>query len=294
MIQVDENLEMLNNEIGAMIKRNLYKNREIKCCPHCGCKNYMKYGKYKGIQRFKCKNNECTKTFSQTTKSVWSYSKKNAKKWIEFIELMMEKRTLKYCAKKLEISIVTAFYWRHKVLNSMINDFENVKLLENVQFGKSVMKENFKGCRNIETSEREDIWIVAASGINDVLLSLPICKRTWNLKKFEEKIYSKVERQSYITSYGDRYLQLVANNHNKELEKIEVKADERIKYLRRNLNEWMLCFCGIGTKYLRQYLSWFILFFIDKTINYMTIVTNLMKENSFFKNYDIKNLGEYI
>ncbi len=39
---------------------------------------------------------------------------------MEYIQLMLEGKTLKQCAKTLEISIPTAFYWRHKVLNALL------------------------------------------------------------------------------------------------------------------------------------------------------------------------------
>ncbi|WP_297417493.1 transposase [Clostridium sp.] len=79
-------LELHTNEV---LKKNIYKNLNIRCCPICGSEIYIKYGSYKGIQRYKCK--KCNKTFSNTTNSLWSYSKKNPKLWIEFLELMIEK-----------------------------------------------------------------------------------------------------------------------------------------------------------------------------------------------------------
>ena len=63
----------------------------MKCCPICESIHYIKHGLYKEIQRYKCK--DCNKTFSKTTNSLWSYSKKSPELWIEFIELMVEKKS---------------------------------------------------------------------------------------------------------------------------------------------------------------------------------------------------------
>lgn len=288
MIQIDEKLEMLNSKIDSIIKNDLYVNRQIKSCPFCGSTRYIKYGKYSGIQRFKCKKDECEKTFSQTTNSLWSYSKKSSKKWIEFMELMMEKRTLRYCAKKLEINLGTAFNWRHKVLNGLVNIVTPKKLFDFVHIGKTVIKENFKGCRNIETSDREDIWIVAASGGKDTILSVPVCKKKWDLENFKLKVYSKIDKNSYIITHGDRYLQLVAKKHNKEFGKKEEIIDDRIKYFRGNLTSWVSTFYGIGTKYLKQYLCWFILFYLERKIDYINMSYDLVKGDTFIKTADIR------
>jgi hypothetical protein len=66
--------------------------------------------------------------------------------------------------------------------------------------------ENFKGCRNIETTSRRNIWVVGAKGIDDSMLVKPISIGNWNFKSFDEKIYSKIEKSSYLIPYGDRFI----------------------------------------------------------------------------------------
>ncbi|MBD7910349.1 MULTISPECIES: IS1 family transposase [Clostridium] len=292
MIQFDPNLIKLEYKIDLIIKKDLFNKKQIKCCPICGSTNYIKYGSYKEIQRFKCKSKSCGKTFSLTTNSIWSYSKKSSKKWIEFMELMMEKRSLRYCAEKLKISLGTAFYWRHKILNGFMKEVNPSELCDNVHIGKGAVKENFKGKRNITTSKREDIWIIAARGNKDSILVTPICKKVWNFRSFQEKIYSKIYKNSYITAYGDRYLQAIAKKHNNGMKKKKGKVDNCIKYFRSNLNIWMSCFHGIGTKYLKKYLSWFILFYLEKKIDYMDITYELLKENNFLTTKKIRDIKE--
>jgi transposase-like protein len=212
LIKVDKNLEKLKDHLEVILKKDLYKSREkiIECCPICGDTKYIKYGNYNGIQRYKCKNPCCGKTFSWGTNSLFSYSKKSANKWIEFIELMLEKRTLKYCAEKLTININTAFYWRHKVLMAMKFDKVTNSLCGNVHMTKSTMKESFKGCRNISKRDRDNIFIISAKADGDSLLSLPICKKLWSQKDFDEKIYLRVEKSSNIIPYSDRIIYGIA------------------------------------------------------------------------------------
>ena len=284
MIHNDENLEKLDQHINNLLRKDIYLNKKIDCCPICKENNYIKYGKYKEIQRYKCK--DCNKTFSKTTNSLWSYSKKVPNKWMEFLELMLEKKSLRICAKRLNISLVTAFYWRHKVLYGLKLNKIPHKLSGTIYVTKWIMKENFKGCRKITTPKRRNIWIIAAKGKEDSILAIPICKDLWDLSKFKEKIYSQFEKDSYIVAYGDRYLSLFEKEHNKRTLP-GIIGEDRIKFWGHNLTTWLSTFCGISTKYLEEYLSFFVLFNLDKNIDYIDMMYRLSIGNRFIKTQKI-------
>jgi transposase-like protein len=290
LIQEDIQLDKLKTHINITLKKDIYTNRTTNCCPNCAGNRYIKYGSYNKIQRYKCK--ECGKTFSKATNSLWSYLKKTPDKWIEFLELMLEKKTLRFCAKKLNISLVTAFYWRHKVLRGLVLDDIPKSLVGDIHMGKSIKKENFKGSRNIQTLKRRSIWIVGAKDTKDSMLVKPICKDSWKLKCFNDKIYSKIENKAYIIPYGDRYLSSVAKRHNKKLfskinESKNINIKNTTKCFMLNLNSWFRSFRGIATKYLEEYLKFFILFSLDKKINYMDMLYHLSFGNRFVKTKEI-------
>lgn len=286
MIVEDIKLEKLEVHVNKILKKDLYKNKYIECCPHCSDSNFIKYGLYNEIQRYKCK--KCNKTFSKTTKSLWSYSKKSASKWIMFTELMLEKKSLRYCAQKLKINLVTAFYWRHKILHGLTLDSIPNKLNGDIHISKTMIIENFKGSRKMKNIKRENIWIIAVKGKEDTMLTSPICKTHWDLKKFNEKIYCKIDKKSYITAYGDRYLEAIAKNHNKKLSKQYTEEEKRIKYIIYNLRTWLDGFYGIATKYLEKYLSWFILYNLDRKINYIDVIYLLCLKNIFISTHNIR------
>lgn len=218
--------------------------------------------------------------------SLWSYSKHSPTKWIEFIELMMEKKSLRFCAAKLKINLATAFYWRHKILYGLTLDRLPSKLKGDIYIGKTLLQENFKGCRNIETPVRRTVWVVGAKGTDDSMLVKPISKGAWNLHKFNEIIYSKIEKTSFIIPYGDRYISLVAKSHNNRFIK-HTNDENRIKLLGSNLNKWLRGFYGVATKYLEKYLSLFILFNLDKIIDCMNFVNLLNLGARFIRTKEI-------
>lgn len=285
MIRKKVKLKNLKFHINEFIKDNVYKNKIIKCCPICGGSKYIKHGTYDGKQRYKCK--ECGKTYSKATNSLWSYSKKDLNIWIKFVELMMKRRSLRFCAKKLDINIATAFYWRHKILHILKNDSIPSSLKGYVHMNKTILKENYKGCRNITTKRRRNIWVVAAKGNEDSMLVIPAFCDFWDWKLFESKIYSKIEEGSYIVPYQDRYISVQAQKHNKGLLK-EVELDNRVKYIIVNLRKWLGKFKGVATKYLDSYLSFFVLFNLDRKIDYIDMISCLCNKNSFIKIEKIK------
>jgi transposase-like protein len=285
LIQKQVDIQKLKLHINDFIKDEIYKSRKIECCPSCGGKQYIKHGMYKNIQRYKCK--ECGKTFSKTTNLLWSYSKKDFNKWIKFVEFTMKRKTLRFCAKKLKINLATAFYWRHKILHGLKNEsIPTSKLKGNIHINKTILKENFKGNRKINVKERRNIWIIAAKGNEDSMITMPISNGFFDWKAFDSKVYSRIEEESYIVPYNDRYIQIKAKKHNKEMMK-NVKPESRIKYIISNLKRWMDKFKGVATKYLEGYLALFILYNLRRKIDYIDVIMLMKSKKLFIKTNEI-------
>ena len=272
MIQEDVNFEKLEGHFGKLLKCDIYKNRCIDECLYCKSKNYIKFGTYKGIQRYRCK--ECEKTFSKTTKSMWSYSKKQPEVWVKFVELMLQKKSLRACAKILKINIRTAFIWRHKIMRELTSDVMAEHLEGKVFIAKTIEKENFKGCRKITVLERKNIWIVAARDRRDSMIAMPVCMQFWNEDNFNKIIYSKITEDSYIVPDNDRFMMNIAKNHNKGIV-LNSKLEKSVRNFRRNLRNWIGIFRGVATKYLEGYLSYFVLFNLYKKFNSLDFTYNL-------------------
>ncbi|CAI3620007.1 transposase [Clostridium neonatale] len=272
MIQEDVNFEKLEGHFGKLLKCDIYKNRCIDECLYCKSKNYIKFGTYKGIQRYRCK--ECEKTFSKTTKSMWSYSKKQPEVWVKFVELMLQKKSLRACAKILKINIRTAFIWRHKIMRELTSDVMAEHLEGKVFIAKTIEKENFKGCRKITVLERKNIWIVAARDRRDSMIAMPVCMQFWNEDNFNKIIYSKITEDSYIVPDNDRYMMNIAKNHNKGIV-LNSKLEKSVRNFRRNLRNWIGIFRGVATKYLEGYLSYFVLFNVYRKFNSLDLTYNL-------------------
>lgn len=267
MIEKDFNFNMVQNHISKILKKDIYINRNFSGCPHCNCQSFIKYGFFKGIQRYKCKC--CKKTFSTVTNSIYSYSKKTLLCWLKFYEFTLEQQSLRYCSKKLNISLITAFNWRHKILRSLYHYESNKRLSNTVTIGKKFIKENFKGCRNITSSNRDFLWIFGAKDTSSSILIKQICRNMFDKIAFQKEFADKIDINAYVFTHGDRYISLFANLHNKKIKgSITFRTEaEYTSFFLLKVSSWLKKYNGVASKYLNNYLQLFKLFYTSNPLN---------------------------
>lgn len=216
-------------------KEDLYTDT---ICVHCKSENIVKNGKYKEKQRYICK--DCHKTFTNYTNSPISYSKKNISKWIEYTKCMLAGYSLRKSSKLVGISLSTAFYWRHKILNSVKDFFEYESNIKNQE--SSII--DFKKIGLRYSSKFNDYFsdeLFRCQGNSEKCL---ICKNINNIiKGFSSATFEKLKAI-----------------------KMSLKLEENIKLckslkiiytLKDHIKKWIRKFNGISFKYLCNYVSWF-------------------------------------
>ncbi|MGL4572584.1 MAG: transposase [Clostridium sp.] len=246
---------------------NNYKN-----CPFCLNEFFIKYGRYKKVQRYKCKS--CNKTFSDCTDSVWYNSKKPSNTWYEYCFLMFSGNSIRACAAKLNISITTSFKWRHKILNKLTNCNNNIFLYNYIGLKHINFRESFKGQKvppvSLVQEPRKNVFLNIA--VNEKCMSFSkIVSKGLLFQHISQKILlNKISFNSKIIGFSDRYSPAIARRLNEDLKKFK-ECPTLIKY---NLNDflykfssflkvWLGNFKGVATKYLDSYLDWFIHVFED-------------------------------
>ena len=95
------------------------KIKEGKQCPYCKGEKIIKFGFFNGHQRFRCKNELCKKTFTASINNPFRYSKKFRKNYEKYFEFFIQGLPLRICAAKTGITLVTAFFWRHRFLHDL-------------------------------------------------------------------------------------------------------------------------------------------------------------------------------
>ena len=325
MIEKDYEFKKIESFREIAIKQKIYSEENIRkyeCCPHCGCAIFIKYGKYQGIQRYRCKNENCKKTFSNTTNSIWKYLKHKPDKWFKFIELMGESRTLIECARKLKISIVTAFNWRHKILHAIENNNSPESFNKFVSIKTYYTEKCYKGSRNKNYTYKDKIKnkidkmygkiprdicvLIAQEGRN-----LPLIKS----KRIDENLESNLKEN--VLHIVDKNCYIHPNN-SKEVGRIEdiikhniglsveikkkygfkirfnhmednVKEDHKNKNFIAYLAVWISRFKGIATKYVDHYYNFYSIIDSEKNFDYMNIFFELLKKGFYTSVQEIRS-----
>ena len=103
-------------------------------CPHCRSEHVVKCGHVRGAQRFLCK--DCQKSFGRTNNTIFFSTKKDIKVWQKYMECLADKLSLRKAADKCHISVETAFYWRHKILDTLRDFIYSLHLSDTIESNK--------------------------------------------------------------------------------------------------------------------------------------------------------------
>ena len=121
---------------------------DITCCRHCTSPKIKKWGKSAGLQRYKCKNIECGKTFNALT-GIALYGLRQKDKWFNYLKCIYDSLPQRKAAQRVNIYLTTAFRWRHRFLKApTVIQTKNVSGI--VEADETFFLESFKGKRTIE------------------------------------------------------------------------------------------------------------------------------------------------
>lgn len=246
-------------------------------CPHCHTDNITGHGTYKGRKRYKCK--QCNKTFNDFTGTAVSGIKK-VEKFQQYIELTLESISIRKAAKKLGINTRTIFDWRHKLLSSLatmngevfsgIVEFDDKQLNINEKGSKKLERSSYKrpSDRNTKRGVSNDKVSVMVATDRDGHPMMRIAKvGRIDLNSIEKTIGDFITPSNVLCS--DSHPSLISWASSKNLEhhtfvasKQHIKTKcyhvQHVNSLDNLYERWIKPFYGVATKYLAQYLNWFV------------------------------------
>ena len=264
-------------------------------CPHCGSEKVMRNGKMKNkTPRFYCNN--CKKGYSLYTGTyLQNIKKKN--KLFEYIPIRMsEEGSLRMCSKIIGISLDTSFEWNKKVFGSLRENLPNgidgiVELIvvEDKVSRKGEKPDGFFNFKPpspdtdpkkkhqktpkllIPEKKSEKVQIaVSFSRKGDIDLKVI---QLGDLDKLELKhnLYFKIKRCKKILTEDSPIVKLflqerklsyhVCKNDQKGKCRNQYFDVETARTIYKKFSGWMERFVGVATKYLQNYMKWFMVMF---------------------------------
>jgi transposase-like protein len=117
-------------------------------CPRCGSDHVVKRGlDGRGEQRFLCRR--CSRTFTARTNRVFATTKLDRATWMKFAECHVDVLTLRESAERCGVSLKTAFFMRHRVLECIAQSMPAFRSAagDGMEIDECYLRESFKGNR---------------------------------------------------------------------------------------------------------------------------------------------------
>ena len=253
------------------------KETRAVSCPHCSSKHIRANGKLNGVQRYLC--NGCKKNFSETTGKFW-FAIKKKDKLNRYLYCLLSGYSIRKSAKETGISLQTSFNWRHKLPSSFssvsVEGFQGIVESDGLFFAYSE-----KGNRNLDRKPKKRGEKAGKAGISDEKVAVTAtCDRYGNKdfkvatrgrtgkKDLDRVLKGKLDRADVLCSDGHRsygaFARANAIGHKKFNASKGQRTVDKVYHVRnvnnmdRRLRKFMESFNGVATKYLQNYLNWFL------------------------------------
>lgn len=277
-------------------------------CPHCSSTSIRANGKHKGIQTYYCKG--CNKYFSEMTGTPIAWLKKKDK-WRTYLRCMLSGYSLRRCAEETGLCLQTSFDWRHKILSGFQSlspeKFKGISESDDIFFLHSE-----KGNKHIQRDARKRGGKATKAGINDEHVAVIVtCDRDGqkdmqvagtgriSKKDLDRILGDTVDEKTVLCTDSHRSYTAFAKSKKIEHHKIIVSMGQYVKdkvYHVQHVNndvkrlrQWMDRFNGVSTKYLQNYLNWFLILerlknTTNKNVAFLTLVLSCNQAWFEFKN----------
>lgn len=246
-------------------------------CTSCGSTRVRANGRNKGIQRYWCA--DCGGHFSETTgKAVWNLKKRHL--FGTYLMNMLMGHTIRKCAELTGLSAQTSFDWRHKALSAFSEaapeGFSGIVESDDIFFLHSE-----KGSRKLERKPRKRGGPASKRGISDEQVAVVVTRDRQEATDMKVATRGRISKADLERVIGDRLEgadTLCTDSHRSytafakakgvDHRKFNARKGQRVKdrvYHVQNVNsaasrlrKWMRPFNGVATKYLQNYLNWFV------------------------------------
>jgi transposase-like protein len=274
--QLLSDLHIEHYEQGDYVSKAL-SEKDLKTplnCPHCSSLEFISRGSYKAVKRYQCKS--CLKYFnSNYGTALYRIHKKD--KWQQYIQCMNDGLSIKKSAEKVGISYRTSFIWRHKML-AALKESEPAKLGGIVEADDTYFPVSEKGNRKLTRRPRKRgdskmldkeskvPVVVATDRKGNTVLKVA---GTGSLRREElrSKMAGKFEPNTILCSDGALVYKGLANQEGIEhiisshlgrpIAKNKAYNIQAVNQLHKDLKHFMTKFNGVSTKYLQNYMYWF-------------------------------------
>jgi len=271
--------ELYDNLYDEMIEesKDVVDYQELKAmstgvlCPDCNSSHVIKNGLQSGVQNYRCKN--CGRQFRVTT-GTFMYGVHEKGKMLEYIKCMSAGMSLRECARIVNISLTTSFFWRHRILCALQSFEDNINFFGIVELEELLMNYSEKGKKRRDKKELkkltkkkpEKVAIIAATDRSGNILFKKLEDNRVQADHVADFLKSRISKDSVVCGSNKKAFKTVNAEHikHKEISSKKKKKDSiySVSTVHKKITDfvgWIYYkFRGVATKYLTNYIMWFV------------------------------------
>jgi transposase-like protein len=248
-------------------------------CPNCDSASVKGHGKYRDRRRYKCLL--CGQTFNDLTQTPLA-GIHSAEKMIQFASRMARGgSSLRKSAEEFEISLPTAFNWRHRIIQGYsvapmrklkgIAEADETFFLFSEKGNKSVSKQRKPRKRGGKASKRgisdEQVPLIVGCDREGELVLGVAGRGRISLKNIEEVLGNRIADDATLCTDSHPSFRAFAKANEIKYRPVNIskgcRVAEKIFHIQHvnsahtRLKGWLARFYGVSTKYLDNYAQWF-------------------------------------
>lgn len=243
-------------------------------CPNCSkAEHIVRNGKRNQVQRYLCRN--CGTSFTGLSVSFLSRTHKDFSTWKKYVRCLIDGFSLRKTAERCSISVRTAFFWRHKLLDLLRMRMNRVKLSGIVEADDTFLRVSFKGNKPVGREpykrgtpaskpglSREQIAISCVIDRNGKVYSKVSSRGRPTSIALKRAIGKMISPNSVLCTDNDTAYRRFARTKGLELIQLDNHETKGIYHIQHvngyhsRLKAFIRKFKGVSCKYIENYLAW--------------------------------------
>jgi transposase-like protein len=249
---------------------------EHPCCPHCHHEQVAKWGRVKGLQRYRCA--ACRRQFTPLTKTSLSRLRKR-EKWGAYLEAMEDGLSVRKAAQRIGVNRNTSFLWRHRFLAGPA-EAKPTRLRGIVESDETFIRRSRKGERHLDRPARKrgskaknegpspQEWVPVLVARDRSAVTTDVMLPEVTAQTLKNALVPVLDKEAVLCHDGlPQYFTMARETgiahrtvyaaHGKRVIKgIFHIQNVNAYHSRLKEKEWMERFHGVATRYLGNYLGW--------------------------------------
>ena len=262
-VKLDKTVELIEHAVAARL-----------ACPGCASDRLYRHGHADGLQRYRCR--DCGRTCNALTNTPLARLRYK-QRWLDYLERMLDSRSVRRTAADLGIASATSFRWRHRFL-ALSKEDRPERLAGIAEADEMYVLESHKGSRKLDRPPRKRGGKATKRGISNEQMCILVARdRTgqtldwvpgkgpvtqWQL---EQHLLPRLERDVLLVTDAHAAYRTFARQAGITHEAVNLAAGVRVRgaihvqnvnAYHSRLRDWLRPFRGVASRYLGNYLGW--------------------------------------